>query len=222
MAAPHAFAHPNWRTSNFVNSFQTERAIAVLNALWATGAQPGGSASRRRRGRRRAGRHAAAAVPARSRALRLDGVPWKYPLVPLKIGVFQEMRDNVLTGQPYQAHGWFIYRQNPMQSPARTRRRPSRPSASSTSWSRSTSSMNDTAWYSDVVLPEALVPGTLRPADDRRRQGLHPPARDRAAGREQIGLWIFKELGKRLGLRRLLRVQGRRGLSAASSSRRWA
>ena len=31
MAAPHAFADPNWRTSNFLNSFQTERAIAVLN-----------------------------------------------------------------------------------------------------------------------------------------------------------------------------------------------
>lgn len=26
-------AHNSWRTSNFINSFQTERAIAILNAL---------------------------------------------------------------------------------------------------------------------------------------------------------------------------------------------
>jgi thiosulfate reductase/polysulfide reductase chain A len=34
----------------------------------------------------------------------------------LKIGVFQEIRDAVLTGKPYQAHGWFIARQNPIMS----------------------------------------------------------------------------------------------------------
>ncbi len=28
-----ALAHPGWRTSNFINSFHTERAIAILNAM---------------------------------------------------------------------------------------------------------------------------------------------------------------------------------------------
>ena len=32
-AAPHALAHNGWRTSNFINSFQTQRAITILNAL---------------------------------------------------------------------------------------------------------------------------------------------------------------------------------------------
>ncbi|MBK7450123.1 MAG: hypothetical protein IPJ47_12135 [Anaerolineales bacterium] len=32
-AAPHALAHNGWRTSNFVNSFHTQRAISILNAL---------------------------------------------------------------------------------------------------------------------------------------------------------------------------------------------
>jgi len=32
-AAPYALAHNGWRTSNFINSFQTERAIAILNAI---------------------------------------------------------------------------------------------------------------------------------------------------------------------------------------------
>ncbi len=32
-AAPHALAHNGWRTSNFINSFHTQRAISILNAL---------------------------------------------------------------------------------------------------------------------------------------------------------------------------------------------
>jgi hypothetical protein len=36
--------------------------------------------------------------------------------VPFKIGVFQELRDNIVSGNPYQAHGWFISRQNPIMS----------------------------------------------------------------------------------------------------------
>ncbi len=42
-AAPHALAHNGWRTSNFVNSFQTERLIAALNTLvgnWGTALLP--------------------------------------------------------------------------------------------------------------------------------------------------------------------------------------
>ena len=102
-AAPHALAHNGWRTSNFINSFQTERAITILNALVGQlgrqmllpAAGEGGGL---------AGQAAAAAVPARFGAMRLDGVPWKYPFVPLKMGVFQQLRDSDRsTGQPY--HG---------------------------------------------------------------------------------------------------------------------
>src|SRR5512143_2025809 len=32
-AAPYALAHNGWRTSNFINSFHTQRAITILNAL---------------------------------------------------------------------------------------------------------------------------------------------------------------------------------------------
>jgi thiosulfate reductase/polysulfide reductase chain A len=112
-AAKHnALAHPGWRTSNFLNSFQTERAIATLNALSGSVLTPGGclSADVTAEG---AGLGAPPQPPyPRVSALRLDGTPWKYPLVPLKLGVFQELRDAILTGQPYQAHGWFISRQN--------------------------------------------------------------------------------------------------------------
>ena len=88
-AGRHALAHNGWRTSNFVNSFQTERAIGVLNALvgnWGTTLFPAGSES---------GELGAPVQPAYPRvsALRLDGVAWKYPFVPLKFGVIQQMRE---------------------------------------------------------------------------------------------------------------------------------
>nr|MBI2905729.1 molybdopterin-dependent oxidoreductase [Chloroflexota bacterium] len=42
-AAKHfALAHPGWRTSNFINSFQTERAIATLNAIVGNVFEPNG------------------------------------------------------------------------------------------------------------------------------------------------------------------------------------
>ena len=117
-AKPHALAHPGWRTSNFINSFQTERAIATLNALVGNIFERRRLPDRREPRRQRALRLGKPPQPPYPRisALRLDGVPWKYPLVPLKLGVFQEIRDAILTGKPYQAHGWFIARQNPVQS----------------------------------------------------------------------------------------------------------
>ena len=84
-AEHNALAHPGWRTSNFINSFQTERAIATLNALSGNVLTQGGclSAEVAAEG---AGLGAPSQPPyPRLSALRLDGTPWKYPLVPLKV-----------------------------------------------------------------------------------------------------------------------------------------
>ncbi len=197
-AAPQAFAHPNWRTSNFLNSFQTERAIACLNALVGSWGRPG---SLQPVGGEEGAGLGSIPQPAypRTAAARLDGVPWKYPLVPLKLGVFQELRDNIITGQPYQPHGWFVYRQNPAQSlPDRTK---TAEAMSKLDFIVTIDvSMNDTAWFSDVVLPEAsylerydplaVVDGTVF-----IRQPAIAPLYE-----SKPGLWIFKELGQRLGL----------------------
>ncbi len=198
-AAPHAFAHPGWRTSNFINSFQTSRAVAILNALVGNWNQPGGFFAAAGEG----GGIELGSVPQppypRVSAIRLDGVPWKYPLVPLKLGVFQEIRDNILTGKPYQAHGWFIYRQNPMNS--LPERRKTIEAFSKMDFIVTTDiSMNDTAWFSDVVLPEASY---LERYDPLAVMGntvfIRQPAVE-PHGESKSGLWIFKELGKRLGL----------------------
>jgi thiosulfate reductase / polysulfide reductase chain A len=197
-AAPQAFAHPNWRTSNFLNSFQAERAIACLNTLVGSWGRPG--SLQPIAGEEGAGLSSIPQPPyPRTTAARLDGVPWKYPLVPLKIGVFQELRDNIITGQPYQPHGWFIYRQNPAHSlPDRTK---TAQAFSKLDFMVTVDvSMNDTAWFSDVVLPEtsylerydplAVVDGTVF-----IRQPVIEPLFE-----SKPGLWIFKELGQRLGL----------------------
>ncbi len=196
-AGPDAMAHPNWRTSNFINSFQTERAIAILNALvgnWErvlidSGGEGGGI---------QLGRPQQPPYP-RVRAQRLDGVPWKYPLVPLKLGVFQEIREAILSGQPYPAHGWFIARQNPVQSlPDRAR---TIQALSKLDFIITVSLIpNDTEWYADVILPESSYLERYDPLNvvDNRiflRQPVIEPI-----GESQSALWIYKQLGERLGL----------------------
>lgn len=198
LAAPRAFIHPNWRTSNFVNSFQAERAMAIANALVGNWGQPGGLQPAG--GEEGAGLGAIPQPPyPRVTALRLDGVPWKYPLVPLEIGVYQEIRDAVLAGKPYQARGWFVYRQNPVASLPERRKTLEAFSKLSFIMTIDTT-MNDTAWFSDLVLPEATYlerydPLTMLDGTVFIRQPVVPPL-----GESKSGLWIFKQLGTRLGL----------------------
>jgi len=196
-AGKDAMAHPNWRTSNFVNSFQTERAIAILNALvgnwnntlFNAGGEGGGVSL---------GSPKQPPYP-RVKAQRLDGVPWKYPLVPLKIGVFQEIRDNILTGKPYQAHGWFIARQNPVDS------LPDRAKTIEALGKLDfivTSSIipNDTEWFADVILPESSYLERYDPLlvlgnKAFMRQPVIEPLYD-----THSAIWIYKHLGEKLGL----------------------
>jgi thiosulfate reductase/polysulfide reductase chain A len=196
-AGKDAMAHPGWRTSNFVNSFQTERAIAILNALtgnWNNtllnaGGEGGGI---------QLGKPLQPPYP-RIGAQRLDGVPWKYPLVPLKLGVFQEIRDNILSGQPYQAHGWFIARQNPALSlPDRAR---TLEAFAKLDFIVTVSIIpNDTEWYADVILPEASYLERYDPVYVLgNKVFLRQPVIE-PVGESKSALWIYKQLGERLRL----------------------
>lgn len=194
-AGSHALAHNGWRTSNFVNSFQTERAITILNALvgnWGTTLLPAGAEGAG------LGQIPQPAYP-RVSALRLDGVPWKYPFVPLKIGVFQQMRDSILDEKPYAAHGWFVSRQNPALS-LPDRKRTLAAFDKMDFIVTIDIIMNDTSWFSDVVLPEASYLERYDPLNvvgDRafiRQPVIEPQGEGRSA------LWIFKQLGERLGI----------------------
>ncbi len=198
-AAPRAFAHPNWRASNTLNSFQTERAIAILNALVGNWKQPGGLLpSGGEGGGLQLGCYAQPPYP-RTAAMRLDGVPLKYPLVPLKLGVFQELRDAVLRGKPYPAKGWLIFRQNPLMSLS-DRARTLEAFRKLDLIVTIDILPNDTAYYSDVILPESTYLERYDPLSVVGnkvflRQPVVPPLYDTKSALE-----IFKLLGERLGL----------------------
>ena len=199
-AKQNAMAHPGWRTSNFVNSFQTERAIATLNALSGNVLTPGGclGAESPEASSVRLGKPPQPAYP-RATAKRLDGVPWKYPLVPLKLGVFQEMRNAIITGDPYQAHGWFVSRQNPaLALPDRNRTMEAFEKMDFIAVVDVI--MNDTSWYADVVLPESSYLERYDPLhvvgdNVYIRQPVIEPQGD-----THSALWIYKQLGERMGL----------------------
>lgn len=195
-AGSHALAHNGWRTSNFVNSFATQRAITALNTIsgnWGktmfpAGGEEGGVL----------GKPPQPPYP-RISALRLDGVPWKYPFVPLKLGIFQELRNGIFNSDPYQAHGWFIARQNPVLS-LPDRNRTLATFAKMDFIATVDIIMNDTAWFSDVILPEASYLERYDPLNvvgDKAflRQPVIEPQ-----GEAKSALWIYKQLGERLGL----------------------
>lgn len=195
-AAPYALAHNGWRTSNFINSFPTERAITILNALvgnWGVTLFPAAG-----EGGGPLGNPPQPSYP-RISALRLDGVPWKYPFVPLKLGIFQQLRDSMLAEDPYAAHGWFISRQNPVLS-LPDRQKTLQVFSKLDFIVAVDIIMNDTDWFADVVLPEASYLeryDPLVPIGNRIfiRQPVIEPQGD-----AKSALWIYKELGSRLGL----------------------
>lgn len=198
-AKHNALVHPGWRTSNFVNSFQAERAIATLNALSGNVLTPGGCLVTEV-----AAEGAGLGAPPqpaypRASALRLDGVPWKYPLVPLKLGVFQELRDAILTGDPYQAHGWFISRQNPIQA-LPDRNKTLKAFGKMDFIATVDIIMNDTAWFSDVVLPEASYLERYDPLLTLKGKAYIRQPVIEPQGEAKSALWIYKQLGERLGL----------------------
>lgn len=201
-AAPYALAHNGWRTSNFINSFATQRAITILNALvgnwnitlYSAAGEGGGGL----------GKPPQPPYP-RISALRLDGVPWKFPFVPLKLGIFQQMRDAILEGQPYQAKGWFIARQNPVLS-LPDRKRTLEAMGKMDFIAVMDIILNDSAWFADVILPEASY---LERYDPLLSVGLGKGAGTRIFIRQPViepqgeaksALWIYKNLGERLGL----------------------
>ncbi|MEI7989805.1 MAG: molybdopterin-dependent oxidoreductase, partial [Chloroflexota bacterium] len=199
-AAPEAMVHPGWRTSNFINSYQTERTIATINALSGNIAKPDGCLSVKT-----AAEGAGLANPPqppypRISAQRLDGIPYKYPLVPFKIGVFQEMRDAMLSGKPYQAHGMFVSRQNPVLS-LPDRKKTLQALGKLDFIAVVDIILNDTSWFADVVLPESSYLerfDPLLPVGDK--VFIRQPVVE-TMGDTHSAIWIYKQLGERIGLK---------------------
>ncbi len=199
-AGKDALIHPGWRTSNFVNSFQTERAIAALNAIMGNVLTPGGClvAESPEASGVPLGKPPQPAYP-RISALRLDGIPYKYPLVPFKLGVFQELRDAILSGKPYQAHGLLVSRQNPVLS-LPDRKKTLQALGKLDFIATIDVILNDTSWFSDVVLPESSYLERFDPVMAVEGTAFIRQPVVEPQGDARSALWIFKQLGERLGL----------------------
>jgi thiosulfate reductase/polysulfide reductase chain A len=148
-AAPRAVYYHGRRSSFFSNDTQMRRAMAILNAIVGNWDKPGGL------------------VPNSKIKLaeHLYDTPW-YDDIPERLdkgsvgylsevdGAWVPFRNRVLEGKPYPVKGMMVYKQNPVSSvPNRTKTLKMMQQMDFICTIDIT--MSDTAWFSDIVLPEA-------------------------------------------------------------------
>lgn len=194
-AAPRAVYYQGRRSSFFDNDTQMRRAMAILNAIAGNWDKKGGM------------------VPNSSIALEKHDylAPW-YEDVPERLdkgtaaylsqkdGSWKYFRDRVLEGKPYPVKGMLVYKQNPMVSVA-NRQKTLAMMQQMEFVCTIDITMNDTALYSDVILPEATYLERQDPIESLG--GILPVVTTREACIEPMyeskpNLWIMQQIAKRL------------------------
>ncbi|AMV71220.1 molybdopterin-dependent oxidoreductase [Desulfuromonas carbonis] len=195
-AAPKAVYYQGRRSSFFANDTQMRRAMAILNAVVGNWDVKGGM------------------VPNRGIKLRSHDylAPW-YDDIPDRLdkgsvaflsekdGSWPIFRDRVLEGKPYPVKGMMIYKQNVVSS-VPNRAKTLKMMEQMDFICTIDITMSDTAWFSDVVLPEATYLERLDPPEVL--SGLVPVVAFRQPAIEPLfeskpNLWIMQQLAKRLG-----------------------
>jgi thiosulfate reductase/polysulfide reductase chain A len=148
-AAPAAIVYPGRRTSDYVNSTQIRRAMAIVNALLGNWDKPGGLLAARQVG---------LGHPELPEAPFYEDNPFdridsgRAHMMFEEEGSFKHVRDAIIEGEPYPMKGWFVYKYNPMQSVA-NRRKTLKMIEKLDFILTVDIAMSDTAWISDLVLP---------------------------------------------------------------------
>jgi thiosulfate reductase/polysulfide reductase chain A len=200
-AAPTAIVYPGRRTSDYVNSTQIRRSMAILNALLGNWDRPGGLLAARQVGLSKP---------------ELPEAPWyednpedrldmgRAHMMFEEEGSFKHMRDAIIEANPYPIKGWFVYKHNPLQSEA-NRRRTLEMMDKLDFVCTVDIAMSDTAWMSDLVLPAPSYLERQDPASGL--QGSSACAcvvtRDPVVPtlfESKPVFWILKELANRLEL----------------------
>jgi thiosulfate reductase/polysulfide reductase chain A len=195
-AAPKAVYYQGRRSSFFANDTQMRRAMAILNAVVGNWDVKGGM------------------VPNSSIKLTSHEylAPW-YDDVPGRLdkgsatylsekdGSWVTFRDRVLEGNPYPVKGMMIYKQNVVSS-VPNRAKTLRMIEQMDFICTIDITMSDTAWYSDVVLPEATYLERQDPLESLG--GILPVVAFRqpcieAMFESKPNLWIMQQIAKRLG-----------------------
>jgi thiosulfate reductase/polysulfide reductase chain A len=196
-AAPRAIFYPGRRSSWNENDTQFRRGIAVLNALVGAWDRPG------------------ACIPKAGLFVdepdvfppddvltdRCDDLASRFPLANRNDGTYLSLRDAILEAKESPVQAWMIYKQNPLQSVPDSNRTLRMMERMRLIVSIDTAP-SDTAWMSDVILPESVYLERTDPPHAisgavpvlALRQQVVPPRHD-----TRPCLDIMKGLAARLG-----------------------
>ena len=180
------------------NDTQFRRAIAIVNAISGAWDREGGLTTPRKIGLG----ELLIFPPDDPEAGRIDNIEEEFPLANRRDGVYVTLREHAIKEDPYPIKGWMIYKQNPLGSV---------PNSARTMEMMKKMDLivsidiipNDTAWESDVMLPEATYLertdplhslSGLEPAIALRQKVIEPMYESRA------NLDIMKDLAGRLDL----------------------
>lgn len=137
---------------------------------------------------------------------RIDGVDIKdgmYSFVPVADGIVQQVPESILTEKPYPIKGFFAYRFNPVISITDSNRVIEAIKKLDLMVTIDVY-MTDSAWYSDVVLPECTYLERFEPIMDASgavpRFNLRQPAVPILYPETKPYWQLFKELGEKMGL----------------------
>lgn len=195
-SAPKAVYYQGRRSSFFSNDTQMRRAMAILNAIVGSWDTEGGLLPN-------------ASIPLVKHdylAPWYDGVPDRLDkggatYLSEKDGSWPIFRERALTGKPYPIKGMMVYKQNVLAS-VPDRGKSLKLMEQMDFICTIDITMSDTAWYSDVVLPEATYLERQDPLE-----GLGGPVPVVAFRQPCIepmfeskpNLWIMQQIAKRLG-----------------------
>jgi thiosulfate reductase/polysulfide reductase chain A len=201
--APRVIFHGGWMTARHSQSFYVSRTAYLLNALMGSIETPGGLIfAKEPEDIGRSGLRKLSSGLPKVTEKRADGAGWRYPAIDTGTGLVHRMLAAMESGDPYQLGAYIVYRHDPLTSvpdPEAVKRALDKLDllvAVDVNYS-------ETAWYSDVILPEATyleranilasAPGP-RPSLLMRDQAVAPRFDSRPAW------WIFRELARRLGV----------------------
>ena len=200
-AAPSAMVYPGRRTSDYTNSSQIRRIMAIVNGLLANWDRPGGLLAARKVG---------LSAPELPEAPFYEDNPddrvdhGRAHMMFEEEGAFKHTRDAIIEGKPYPVKGWFAYKINPLQSVA-NRRKTLEMIKKLDFICTVDITMSDTAWMSDLVLPAPSYLERQDPASGLQGSSACACVVTRDPVVEPLFeskpvFWIFKELAKRLDL----------------------
>ena len=201
--APSVIIHPGWMTAWGANDYYLRRGIYALNALLGVYEAPGGMPFSKGPGDCGVKiKQLTSLAPKPETSQRCDGIGDEIKHLGKGWGMLQKLPQAIITGKPYPIKAYFCMRHDPLNSlpdPVAFKKGIDKLDlfvVCDINWS-------EMAWQADVILPECTymertdnisVQKGLKPKLSLRQQAVEPRFDTKPRW------WIFKELGKRLGM----------------------